>query len=72
MNASNELNRTEMLAIRLDMLRREHSDLDAAIDAEMANPLPSPLTLQRMKKQKLILKDQITRISAQLIPNIIA
>lgn len=72
MNASSELNRTEMLAIRLEMLKREHRDLDIAIEAEMAAPLPDRLTLQRMKKNKLVLKDQITAISAQLIPNIIA
>lgn len=72
MNASSELNRTEMLAIRLEMLKREHRDLDMAIAAEMAAPLPDRLTLQRMKKHKLALKDQITAISAQLIPNIIA
>ncbi len=72
MNASSELNRTEMLAIRLEMLKREHRDLDMTISAEMAAPLPDRLTLQRMKKQKLALKDQITAISTQLIPNIIA
>ena len=72
MNASSELNHTEMLAIRLEMLRQEHRDLDMAIAAEMAVALPDRLTLQRMKKQKLALKDQITQISAQLIPNIIA
>jgi hypothetical protein len=72
MNASSEMNRTEMLAIRLDMLRREHRDLDIAIELEMAAPLPDRLTLQRMKKQKLLLKDQITTILTQLIPNIIA
>lgn len=72
MNASSELNRTEMLAIRLEMLKREHRDLDISIATEMAAPLPDRLTLQRMKKSKLALKDQITAISAQLIPNIIA
>jgi hypothetical protein len=72
MNASSELNRTEMLAIRLEMLKRDHRDLDMAIAAEMAAPLPDRLTLQRMKKQKLAMKDQITTISAKLIPNIIA
>jgi hypothetical protein len=72
MNASSELNRTEMLAIRLEMLKHEHQDLDMAIAAEMASPLPDRLTLQRMKKQKLAMKDQITTISAKLIPNIIA
>ncbi|MDZ7904693.1 MAG: DUF465 domain-containing protein [Cypionkella sp.] len=34
--------------------------------------LPDRLAIQRLKKQKLVLKDQITALSAQLIPNIIA
>ena len=72
MNASSELNHTEMLAIRLEMLRQEHRDLDMAIAAEMAVALPDRLTLQRMKKQKLALKDQIVKIEDDMIPDIIA
>jgi hypothetical protein len=72
MNASSEMSHAEILANKLDMLRREHRALDAQIDTLSMAPLPDRITIQRLKKQKLALKDQITAISAQLIPNIIA
>ena len=72
MNASNELNFTEMLRIRLDVIRREHRDLDEAISALEQSGRPDQLTLRRLKKQKLLLKDQIAKYEDQLIPDIIA
>ncbi len=72
MNASSELNFEEMLRIRLGVLMREHRDLDEAIRALDATGRPDQLTLRRLKKQKLALKDQIVRIEDQLIPDIIA
>jgi hypothetical protein len=72
MNAPSELNIEEMLRIRLNVLKREHRDLDEAIYALEASGRPDQLTLRRLKKQKLSLKDQITRLEDQLIPDIIA
>ncbi|MCF8485320.1 MAG: DUF465 domain-containing protein [Rhodobacteraceae bacterium] len=72
MNAPSELNFEEMLRIRLEVLRREHRDLDAAIHALEETGRPDQLTLRRLKKQKLYLKDQMVRIEDQLIPDIIA
>lgn len=72
MNAATELNFEEMLRIRLEVLRREHRDLDEAVAALQAAGRPDPLTLMRLKKQKLALKDQIVKIEDQLIPDIIA
>ena len=72
MNASNELNFKDLLRIRLDVLRREHRELDAAVKDMEASGRPDQLSLRRLKKQKLALKDQITRIEDKLIPNIIA
>ena len=72
MNAPTELNFEEMLRIRLEVLRREHRDLDAAIHALEETGRPDQLTLRRLKKQKLQLKDQIVKLEDQLIPNIIA
>ena len=72
MNASMELNLDEMLRIKLEVLRREHRDLDEAIAALELNARPDQLTLRRLKKQKLSLKDQIVKIEDQLIPVIIA
>lgn len=72
MNAPSELNFEDMLHIRLEVLRREHRDLDAAIHALEETGRPDQLTLRRLKKQKLQLKDQIVKIEDQLIPDIIA
>jgi hypothetical protein len=62
----------DMLRVKLEVLRREHRDLDEAIHALETTGRPDQLTLRRLKKQKLALKDMITRIEDQLIPDIIA
>lgn len=72
MNAPTELNFHEMLRIRLEVLRREHRDLDEAIIALESTVMPDQLMLRRLKRQKLSLKDQIVKIEDQLIPDIIA
>jgi hypothetical protein len=72
MNAQTTLTFDEMLRIRLEVMRREHRDLDEAIHALETGGRPDALTLRRLKKQKLALKDQIVKIEDQLIPNIIA
>jgi hypothetical protein len=60
------------LRAQLARLLQEHRDLDAAIAALQASPAPDLLQLQRLKKRKLGLKDQIHRLESQLIPDIIA
>ena len=56
---------------KLAELMQEHRDLDAAILAlEMGSA--DALQLTRLKKRKLQLKDQITKINNQLLPDIIA
>ncbi|MBL4916111.1 MAG: YdcH family protein [Pseudorhodobacter sp.] len=72
MNAPSELRYDEMLRIKLEVLRREHRDLDEAIQAVEASLRPDQLMLRRLKKQKLGLKDQIVKIEDELIPDIIA
>ncbi|MGL4311843.1 MAG: YdcH family protein [Paracoccaceae bacterium] len=72
MNAPMELDRDEVLRIRLEVLRREHRDLDDAIHALESTARGDQLALRRLKKQKLALKDQIARIEDQLTPDIIA
>lgn len=67
----------EELRKRLEMLRIEHRDLDAAIDAlSQAGRAPGGMTDQlqiaRLKKRKLKLKDQIALLEDYLIPDIIA
>lgn len=72
MNGTGEMSREDVLKYELEVLRREHRDLDEAIDALGERPAPDQLTLKRLKKRKLSLKDQIARIEDQLFPDIIA
>lgn len=62
----------EELRKRLEGLRIEHRDLDAAIDALSAAGGSDQLQIARLKKRKLKLKDQIALIEDYLIPDIIA
>jgi hypothetical protein len=57
---------------RLHALGVEHQDLDDVINRLAADPKQDRLQLQRLKKRKLLLKDQIQRLRARLIPDIIA
>lgn len=56
----------------LALLRTEHRDLDAAIDALTAAGSTDQLQIARLKKRKLRLKDQIAVVEDQLLPDIIA
>lgn len=57
---------------RLESLEIEHHDLDDVIVRLSSDPSLDRLRLQRLKKRKLILKDQIQRLRTRLIPDIIA
>ncbi len=57
---------------RLDGLRIEHRDLDAAIDALTGSGSTDQLQIARLKKRKLRLRDQIALLEDYLIPDIIA
>ena len=50
-------------------LKLEHRDLDAAIERLQADPDADELTVKRLKKRKLQLKDCIARIESALIPD---
>ena len=56
-------------ARKLIALRIEHADLDAAIDRLGAEPAHDQLALQRLKKRRLALRDQINRLEAELDPD---
>ena len=64
--------REEVLRVKLELLQREHRDLDVAIAALDAEGRADALTLRRLKKRKLMLKDQIQRINDAITPDIIA
>lgn len=53
-------------------LRQEHRDLDFAIAALVETGRGDHLTLQRLKKKKLAIKDRITHLEDSLVPDIIA
>lgn len=57
---------------RLETARVEHRDLDAAIDALGAAPMPDQLQIARLKRRKLRLRDEIALLEDRLIPDIIA
>jgi hypothetical protein len=72
-NAFGEVRLTEEeLKKRLEVLRIEHRDLDAAIEALTGAGSTDQLQIARLKKRKLRLKDQIALIEDYLIPDIIA
>lgn len=63
---------TEFLRRRLAELKEEHRDLDDVI-ARITESAPfDQIQVKRLKKRKLMLKDQITRIEDILLPDIIA
>jgi len=62
----------EEMRKRLEVLKIEHRDLDAAIDALSGSGAGDQLQLARLKKRKLKLKDQMALIEDYLIPDIIA
>ena len=57
---------------QLARLRAEHRDLDAQIVVEEVSSTADQLLIKRLKKRKLALKDKITAIEDQLLPDIIA
>jgi len=57
---------------RLELLKTEHRDLDAAIVALTEKGASDQLQVARLKKRKLRLKDQISIIEDTLLPDIIA
>ena len=60
----------EVLRQRIDQLHLEHRDLDDVISRLCGNPIQDQLQLQRLKKRKLFLKDQIALLERQLTPDI--
>ncbi|MCX7558865.1 DUF465 domain-containing protein [Sulfitobacter sp. F26204] len=74
MNAPTDLSMKtdDVLRVELEVFRREHRDLDEAITALTERTTADQLTLQRLKKRKLRLKDLISMIEDRLTPDIIA
>ena len=62
----------ETIRRRLEEVRMEHRDLDDAIARITESPPFDQIKIQRLKKRKLILKDEISRLEDMLLPDIIA
>jgi len=62
---------TEM-RVKLEELRSEHRDLDDVIQRLTETSPFNQLQIQRLKKRKLALKDQIIKLESKLLPDIIA
>jgi len=62
----------EQILQQIAMMESEHSDLDAVIE-RLGEDLPfDQLKLQRLKKRKLALKDEVTKLRSRVLPDIIA
>lgn len=62
----------EAIRARLAIIKEEHRDMDAAIEAIQSGSVFDLLQVQRLKKRKLMLKDEISKLEALLLPDIIA
>ncbi|APX12226.1 YdcH family protein [Tateyamaria omphalii] len=74
MNAPSDISMKtdDVLRVELEVFRREHRDLDEAILALQEKATGDQLTIRRLKKKKLMLKDKIAIIEDRLTPDIIA
>lgn len=69
--AASMLTDRDSLLRQLHELRSEHRDLDTVI-ARLAEACSDQLHLQRLKKRKLLLKDEVAWLESRLIPDSIA
>lgn len=60
----------EAIERRIVELKQEHRDLDLAINVLVSAPVHDELQLKRFKKRKLLLKDQVSFLEAQLTPDV--
>ncbi len=60
------------LLVQLETLKEEHEALNAEVDALAENGVVDQLKFARMKKEKLRLKDEISKVVDQMTPDIIA
>ncbi|MDP1537498.1 MAG: DUF465 domain-containing protein [Burkholderiales bacterium] len=65
-----ERTETDAIEARIAELKLEHRDLDDVVLRLMQTPVLDQLQLQRLKKRKLLVKDQIAILERQLTPDI--
>ena len=71
MNNKEDENQGQLIA-QLHHLESEHRDLDDVIERLGEDKPFDQLKLQRLKKRKLVLKDEIIKVRGQILPDIIA
>ena len=67
-----EIEEQQQVHARLHTLESEHRDLDDIIERLGEDKPFNQLQLQRLKKRKLVLKDEITLVRSRILPDIIA
>ena len=71
-NNDDNVETQEKILQQIAIMESEHSDLDAVIQ-RLGEDLPfDQLKLQRLKKRKLVLKDEIAKLRSRILPDIIA
>ena len=69
---STDIEEQQILKARLHVLESEHRDLDAVIERLSEDKPFDQLQLQRLKKRKLVLKDEMALVRSRILPDIIA
>jgi hypothetical protein len=67
-----KMTRQEVFSIELKTLKKEHRELDIKISTLVDLSSTDQFTLRLLKKNKLLLKDKISRLEDELTPDIIA
>ena len=66
------MDKQQELHYKLSKLQLEHQDMDQSIEKELRNPSPDQLLMQRYKRRKLQIKEQLLKLESELLPDIIA
>jgi hypothetical protein len=66
------MNKQQELQYKLAKLQMEHREAEQALEREIMSNSPNQLLMQRYKKRKLQIKDQILKAQSELLPDIIA
>jgi hypothetical protein len=69
---STDIEEQQILKARLHVLESEHRDLDDVIERLSEDKPFNQLQLQRLKKRKLVLKDEMALVRSRILPDIIA
>ena len=67
-----DIEEQQILKARLHVLESEHRDLDDVIERLSEDKPFDQLQLQRLKKRKLVLKDEMALVRSRILPDIIA